>query len=54
MMAILLKKIKGLNKVEFQSAEFIWTEPHSKRMKLKVHYSREVQTNMKMEITEVV
>lgn len=42
MMAILLKKIKGLQKVDFVSANFVWTEPHSKRMKLKVLYNREV------------
>lgn len=40
MLAILLKKIKGLNKVEFQSANFVWTEEHSKRIKLKVIFNR--------------
>ena len=53
-MAILLKKIKGLNKVTFQSASFLWTEPHSKRMKLKVVFSREVSDSMKLEVTEIV
>lgn len=48
MMAILLKKLKGTNKVDVQSAIFVWTEPHSKRLKLKVVYNREVTDTMKM------
>jgi len=48
MLTLLLKKIKGLNKVEVQSASFVWTEPHSKRFKLKVVYIREVNENMKI------
>lgn len=47
-MAILLKKIKGLNKVQLQTANFVWTEPHSKRLKLKVVFNREVNENMKI------
>ena len=54
MMGILLKKTKGLNKVTFQSASFIWTEPHSKRMKLRIVFNREVSDTMKVEVTEVV
>ncbi len=54
MLTMLLKKIKGLNKVEVISASFIWTEPHSKRMKLKVVFVREVGQSMKIEVTEVV
>ena len=53
-MGILLKKIKGLNKVNFQSASFVWTEPHSKRIKLRVVFNREVSDNMKLEMIEVV
>ena len=47
-MSILLKKIKGLNKVEFQSASFVLTEEHSKRIKLKVLYNREINDKMKL------
>lgn len=54
MMGILLKKVKGMNKVTFQSASFVWTEPHSKRMKLRIVFGREVSDNMKIEVTEVV
>jgi NMD protein affecting ribosome stability and mRNA decay len=29
-----IKKLKGLNKVKLVDAGFIWTEPHSKRLKV--------------------
>lgn len=51
MLTILLKKIKGLHKVEVKSASFVWTEPHSKRLKLKVVFNREVNETMKIEVT---
>ncbi len=31
-----IKKIKGLSKVKLVDAGFIWTEPHSKRLKVKL------------------
>ena len=31
-----LQRIKNLSKVKLVDAGFIWTEPHSKRLKLKV------------------
>ena len=35
MLALCLQKIKGLNKeVKLVDASFIWTEPHSKRIKV--------------------
>ena len=36
LLAILLKKIKGLNKAKIINAGFIYTEEHSKRIKVKV------------------
>jgi nonsense-mediated mRNA decay protein 3 len=43
MLAFLLKQIKGLNKqVKLVDVGFIWTEPHSKRIKLKAEVKREV------------
>ena len=36
LLAILLKKIKGLNRAKIINAGFIWTECHSKRIKVKV------------------
>ena len=31
-----VQRIKNLSKVKLVDAGFIWTEPHSKRLKLKV------------------
>ncbi|KAF9886922.1 hypothetical protein FE257_010663 [Aspergillus nanangensis] len=36
LMAICLRKLKRLNKVRVVDASFIWTEPHSRRIKLKL------------------
>lgn len=36
LLALLLKKIKGLNKAKIINAGFIWTESHSKRIKVKI------------------
>ena len=36
MLALCLKKLKGLSKVRIVDAGFIWTEPHSKRIKVKI------------------
>ncbi|KAJ0586193.1 putative ribosomal export protein Nmd3 [Helianthus annuus] len=37
-----VKRLKNLNKVRLIHAEFIWTEPHSKRIKVKLRVQREV------------
>lgn len=43
MMALCLKKIKGLDKrVKLVDASFIWTEPHSRRIKVKLTIQKEV------------
>jgi NMD protein affecting ribosome stability and mRNA decay len=36
LMALCLRKLRGLSKVRLVDANFIWTEPHSKRIKLKI------------------
>lgn len=36
LLAILLKKIRGLNRAKIINAGFIYTEEHSKRIKVKV------------------
>lgn len=36
-----LKRMKGLNKVKLVDASWVWTEPHSKRLKLKITIQRE-------------
>ena len=34
LLSVCLKRIKGLNKVKLVDAAFIWTEPHSRRLKV--------------------
>ncbi|KAL1850224.1 hypothetical protein VTK73DRAFT_9699 [Phialemonium thermophilum] len=36
LLALCLKKLKGLSKVRIVDASFIWTEPHSRRIKVKI------------------
>ncbi|ORX82038.1 NMD3-domain-containing protein [Basidiobolus meristosporus CBS 931.73] len=42
LLALCLKKLKGLNKVRLVDAGFIWTEPHSRRIKVKLTIQKEV------------
>eukprot|EP00761_Pharyngomonas_kirbyi_P013305 gb/GECH01013332.1/.p1 GENE.gb/GECH01013332.1/~~gb/GECH01013332.1/.p1 ORF type:complete len:473 (+),score=84.86 gb/GECH01013332.1/:1-1419(+) len=42
LLSICLKKIKGLKKVKLVDANFLWTEPHSKRLKVKLTIQKEV------------
>jgi len=42
LLAICLKRVRGLNKVKLIDASFIWTEPHSKRLKVKISIQKEV------------
>ncbi|XP_011082654.1 60S ribosomal export protein NMD3-like [Sesamum indicum] len=37
-----VKRLKNLNKVRLVHAEFVWTEPHSKRIKVKLRVQKEV------------
>ena len=41
LMALLLRKIRGLKQVRLVDANFIWTEPHSKRIKVKLKVQKE-------------
>jgi nonsense-mediated mRNA decay protein 3 len=43
LLALCLKKIRGLNKVKLADAVFIWTEPHSMRLKVKIKIQKEVE-----------
>ncbi|GAA5861075.1 hypothetical protein JCM8547_008026 [Rhodosporidiobolus lusitaniae] len=45
LLAICLRKLKGLSKVRLIDAGFIWTEPHSKRIKVKLTIQKEVFTS---------
>jgi len=42
LLSMCLKKINGLSKVKVVDAQWIWTEPHSKRLKVKVTVQKEV------------
>ncbi|KAJ1941219.1 ribosome-binding protein, partial [Linderina macrospora] len=44
LLALCLKKLKGLGKVRLIDAGFIWTEPHSRRIKVKLTIQKEVFT----------
>lgn len=44
LLALCLKKLKGLNRVRLVDATFAWTEPHSKRIKLKLTIQKEVMS----------
>lgn len=42
LLSLCLKKLKNLNKVHLVDAGFIWTEPHSKRIKVKLTVQKDV------------
>lgn len=42
LLAICLKKISGMNTLKLVDAGWIWTEPHSKRLKVKLTVQKEV------------
>lgn len=45
LMTICLKKIKGLTQFHLADAQFLWTEPHSKRLKLQLTLQKELFQN---------
>lgn len=49
-----VKRLKNLNKVRLVDAAFIWTEPHSKRLKVKLKIQKEVMHGAIMEQGYVV
>ena len=42
LLALCVRKIRGLNKLKLVDAAWIWTEPHSMRLKLKLTVQKEV------------
>jgi nonsense-mediated mRNA decay protein 3 len=46
MMQLILGKIKGLNKVKLVDSSFVWTEPHSKIIKLKLTVQKEMNKSL--------
>ncbi|EKG10785.1 NMD3 domain-containing protein [Macrophomina phaseolina MS6] len=45
LLALCLRKLRGLNKVRIIDASFIWTEPHSRRIKVKITIQQEAFQN---------
>ncbi|KAK6134863.1 hypothetical protein DH2020_031404 [Rehmannia glutinosa] len=54
LLAFCLNRLKDLNKVRLVHAEFIWTEPHSKRIKVKLTVQKEVLNGVILEQTCIV
>lgn len=40
LLGLCLRKLKALSKVKLVDAGFIWTEPHSKRIKVQINYRK--------------
>ncbi|CAN1134680.1 60S ribosomal export protein NMD3 [Linum perenne] len=49
-----VKRLKNLNRVKLINAEFVWTEPHSKRIKVRLIVQKEVLNGAVLEQTYVV
>lgn len=49
-----LRRVKGLNKVRLVDAVFVWTEPHSKRIKVKITIQKEVFASTVMQQSFVI
>lgn len=54
LLSICLKRIKGLNKVRLIDAGFVWTEPHSMRIKVKLTIQKEVMNGAVLQQVFVV
>lgn len=54
LLALLLKKPRGLAQVRLVDASFVWTEPHSKRIKLRVCIQKEVITGAVLQQTFII
>ncbi|KAF8534053.1 NMD3 family-domain-containing protein [Trichophaea hybrida] len=53
LMALCLRRLRGLSKVRLVDASFIWTEPHSKRIKLKIKVQDAYQSTFLVQTFEV-
>ncbi|KAF9257819.1 NMD3-domain-containing protein [Marasmius fiardii PR-910] len=54
LLAICLKKLKGLNRVRMTEAHFIWTEPHSKRLRVSITVQKEARIFKKFVLTNTI
>lgn len=48
LLALCLKLIKGMKRVKLVDAGFVWTEPHSRRIKVKVTIQKEIANNTQL------
>jgi nonsense-mediated mRNA decay protein 3 len=48
-MVLCLRKIPGLNKLKVVDATWIWTEPHSMRLKIKLTVQKEIMNGAVMQ-----
>ncbi|KAK9099824.1 hypothetical protein Scep_023254 [Stephania cephalantha] len=53
-LAFCIKRLKNLSKVKLVQADFVWTEPHSKRIKVKLRVQKEVLNGVVLEQAYVV
>ncbi|CAD7943701.1 unnamed protein product [Amoebophrya sp. A25] len=49
LLALCLKKIKGLKKVKLCDAAFVWTEEHSKRLRVKLTLQKEIDAGASLQ-----
>lgn len=54
LLALCLRRLRGLSKVRIIDANFIWTEPHSRRIKVKITVQQEAFQNTILQQTFVV
>lgn len=54
LLSILLKKIPGLTRVKLVDAGFIWTEPHSKRVKVRLVVQKDTDFNVRLQQAVVI
>lgn len=54
LLSLCLKRIKGLKEVKLVDAGFVWTEPHSKRIKVKLTVHAEVSNGIVLQQVFVV
>ena len=54
LLALLLRKPRGLAMVKLADASYVWTEPHSRRLKLKLTIQKEVVAGAVLQQTFVV
>lgn len=54
LLSLCLKHVKGLKRVKMIDAAFIWTEPHCRRLKVKITVQKEVINSTLLQQTFVV